>query len=84
MRLVVKRTFVPIEQYSEWEHVARDATVWEWSTGHGYKRYEPPCPKDYVPGLLKCYVNERQVDLETFDAELRKVDWTRAKILRRP
>lgn len=82
MRLLVKRTWIPLsDHYSQWESSSFDSVIWwaDTETGHAEFTLSKP-PPNFAPGLLRCYLGDEQLTTIQFDKELKKIGWTREKI----
>ena len=77
MNLKVKRHYEPIFCSSEypWEQTPFDRTVWEWEDGSTLS-VKPKCLPHFVPGLLRCYVDDEKVTLQQFVEALDKIGFT--------
>lgn len=76
--LEVKRQFEPLELRTDpWVRLPYTATVWSFDGRSGSRthQHESGMP-DYVPGLLRCYIDGEPVGLDTFESALHTIGLT--------
>ena len=78
--LEVLRRFEPMSYHGDpWERLPFEALVWSHNGFTAVVR-RVPTPDGYMPGLLRCRINNKYVTLAEFDAALSIVGYTRTHI----
>lgn len=71
MILEVTRRFVVVPNGDSWERNDITQTVWTYDTKTNIARvFDPPDPKVYVPGLLRCFAGGESVSIQDFEKHL--------------